>query len=283
MATWIAFLAGIVTALGADGQLFVLLCVGVDFYFAIAALRARGGRLVADRVLGADVVGYRAADGIDLVQRLGQEGDAAGLFAHDLQGSLGMAGVIFAFKNSDGVDGRAVFGLQAADSLLERLGTLVVIAVGYYEDDLLFQLGAILEVIRGGYYGVIERGASSGFDLFQARSQLVDARGEILIEVVFVVEINYADLVIGIGSAHQIERRGVYLFALFAHRSGVINDDTHGDRDVLVAKRRDGLLMSVFKDIEVAFVEVGYDVLLVVDDGGVQDYLFDLLFEYEDA
>ena len=41
--------------------------------------------------------------------------------------------------------------------------------------------------------------------------------------------------------------------------------------------------MSVFEDVEVAFVEVGYDVLLVVDDGGVQDYLFNLLFEYEDA
>jgi hypothetical protein len=41
--------------------------------------------------------------------------------------------------------------------------------------------------------------------------------------------------------------------------------------------------MSVFEDVEVAFVEVGYDVLLVVDDGGVQDDLFNLLFEYEDA
>ena len=41
--------------------------------------------------------------------------------------------------------------------------------------------------------------------------------------------------------------------------------------------------MSVFEDVEVAFVEVGYDVLLVVDDGGVQDDLFHLLLKYQDA
>ena len=41
--------------------------------------------------------------------------------------------------------------------------------------------------------------------------------------------------------------------------------------------------MSVFENVEVAFVEVGYDVLLVVDDGGVQDDLFNLLLKNEDA
>ena len=41
--------------------------------------------------------------------------------------------------------------------------------------------------------------------------------------------------------------------------------------------------MPILIDVEVAFVEAGDDVLLVVDDGGMQHDFFDLLVEHEDA
>lgn len=92
--------------------------MGIDLHFAVSAPGARTGGFVSNCVLGADVVGDRAADGVDLVEGLRQESDASCFFAHDLQGALGVADVVFTFQDADRIDGRTVFGLKAADGLL---------------------------------------------------------------------------------------------------------------------------------------------------------------------
>lgn len=137
-------------------------------------------------------------------------------------------------------------------------------------------------MVSRGHHRIVERCASPRFDFFQPLFQFVDARSEILVEVVLVVEINDADFIIGIGSSHQIQRGCVYLLTFFAHRSGVVHHDTHGNRDVVMVKRGDCLRMSVFKDVEVALVEIGDNVLLVVDYRGVKYHLFNLFLEDED-
>src|SRR5208282_3637958 len=82
---------------------------------------------------------------------------------------------------------------------------------------------------------------------------------------------------------HQIQSRCVHLLALLAHGTRVIDHDTHGDGDVFLAERGNGLEMPVLVDVEIALIESGDDALLVVDDSGVQHHFLDILAENEDA
>src|SRR5439155_26335286 len=53
-------------------------------------------------------------------------------------------------------------------------------------------------------------------------------------------------------------------------RSGIVDHDSQGDRDVLVPERSDGLRLAVLQNCEGALVEVGNHVLLVINHGGVE-------------
>ncbi len=121
-----------------------------------------------------------------------------------------------------------------------------------------------------GHNRVIQRGTSARIDLFQRLFQLQQIVGEVLIEIVFVVEIHHEDFVLGIARPHQVQRRLIHLVPLLPHRPRVVDHDAHRDRDVLVVKRDDVLLLPVLKHRERAPVQIGDDVLLVVLHSGVQ-------------
>ena len=76
--------------------------------------------------------------------------------------------------------------------------------------------------------------ADASLDFFQALFQLIDVGCEILIKVVLVVEVDDTHFIVRVGSSYQIQRRRVHLFTLLAHRSGIVDHDAHGDRNILV-------------------------------------------------
>src|SRR5882724_5140912 len=154
--------------------------------------------------------------------------------------------------------------------LLQRLAAGIVFAVGNHEQHFLLQLGAFLQMVGRGDQRVVKRRAAAGFNFLQAFLQFLDVTGVILVQVVLVIEIDDKNLVIFIAGANQIECSLVYTVALFAHRSGIIDDDSHGDRDVLVTDRSDGLGLAVLQNCVGALVEVRDNVLLVINHGGVE-------------
>src|SRR5437899_6640321 len=125
-------------------------------------------------------------------------------------------------------------------------------------------------MVGGGNQRVVKRGAAAGFNFLQAFLQFLDVTGVILIEVILIVKVNDENLVIFIAGANQIECGLVHTVAFFAHRSGIIDDDSQGDRDVLVPERSDGLRLAVLQNCEGALVEVRDHVLLVINHGGVE-------------
>src|SRR5437899_8226268 len=154
--------------------------------------------------------------------------------------------------------------------LLQRLAAGIVFAVGNHEQHFLLQLGAFLQMVGRGDQRVVKRRAAAGFNFLQAFLQFLDVTGVILVQVVLVIEIDDKNLVIFIAGANQIECSLVYTVALFAHRSGIVDHDSQGDRDVLVPERSDGLRLAVLQNCEGALVEVRDHVLLVINHGGVE-------------
>ena len=55
------------------------------------------------------------------------------------------------------------------------------------------------------------------------------------------------------------------------------------DRDIYVMERDDVLWLPIFVNRECALIEIGNDVLMVVNDGGMQHDLVHVFFEDEDA
>src|SRR5213080_508955 len=154
--------------------------------------------------------------------------------------------------------------------LLQRLAAGIVFAVGDHQQHFLLQLGAFLQMVGRGDQRVVKRRAAAGFNFLQAFLQFLDVTGVILVQVVLVIEIDDKNLVIFIAGANQIECSLVYTVALFAHRSGIVDHDSQGDRDVLVPERSDGLRLAVLQNCEGALVEVRDHVLLVINHGGVE-------------
>src|SRR5882724_12391577 len=154
--------------------------------------------------------------------------------------------------------------------LLQRLAAGIVFAVGNHEQHFLLQLGAFLQMVGRGDQRVVKRRAAAGFNFLQAFLQFLDVTGVILVQVVLVIEIDDKNLVIFIAGANQLECGLVHTVARFAHRSGIIDDDSQGDRDVLVPERSDGLGLAVLQNCEGALVEVRDHVLLVINHGGVE-------------
>ena len=111
----------------------------------------------------------------------------------------------------------------------------------------------------------------------------IDIGGEILIEIVLVVEVDDKDLIVGIARADEVEGGRIDFFALLAHRAGIVDDDAHCDRYILVAKGSNGLRAAVLENGKCGLFEVGHHTLLVIDHGGMQHHFFDLLPENEDA
>ena len=116
----------------ADNQAAVAGLVG--FYFQrqeiAAGVRVRG--VEGDRVLTANVVGYRAGDGIDFFQVLGEVGNAAGGDSEVIQCIVSFAGEALG-GYADGVDGEAAIRLKFSDRFLQSFAAHIVLAVSDYE------------------------------------------------------------------------------------------------------------------------------------------------------
>src|SRR5207248_5857816 len=104
--------ASVVSTLGAYHQLTVPFGFCIYAHLAESACAFRSARLVTDGVLVADIVGDGAADRIHLIQRLGEESDAAGALAQDLEGFFGAPGMLLVSQNANGVNGWTVLLLQ---------------------------------------------------------------------------------------------------------------------------------------------------------------------------
>jgi len=68
----------------------------------------------------------------------------------------------------------------------------------------------------------------------QSLLQQVDVGCEVLIEIRILAEIDYEDFIVGIAGANQIEHCLIHFVALLAHRTGIINHNTHCHRHVIL-------------------------------------------------
>ncbi len=189
---------GIVSALGAHHHLAVSLGLGLDANLAKAAVPPGIGRLVADGVLIPDVARNRPADFVHFIQRLGEECDPARALCNDLQRTLGALGMFFVPQNSDGIHRRAVLFLQLLHGLLQSLVAGVILAVGHHEQNFFLEARIPLQMLGRGDDGIVEGSASAGVNFFQRFLQLEQVVGEILVEIIFVVEVHDEDFVLGI-------------------------------------------------------------------------------------
>src|SRR5271157_2095042 len=201
--------SGVITAFRADGEFAVAGRTGVHFHLPIAALVFRRRRFVSNGVLVANIVGHAAADGVNFVQRLGKESDPAGALRHELQRAFGAFRMLFLLQDANGVNGWSILCLQTPYRLRESFLALIVLSVRNYENDFLFELRFLFQMVSGGYDRIIERRAAARLDMVQPLFQFIDVGSEILVKVVLVVEVDDEYLIIWIRRAHQIQGRCV--------------------------------------------------------------------------
>src|SRR5208337_1264625 len=188
----------VISAFRADGEFAVAMGTGIHLHLTVATLVLRRRRFVSNGVLGANIVSHGTADGINFVQRLREESEAAGSLRHDLQSASGVLRVLFLLQYADGVDGGSAVDLQTPHCLLQSLGALVVLSVRHHKNNFLFELGVLFQVVGGSDDRIVERRAASRLDLLQPLFQLIDVGGEILVEVVLVVEVDDEHFVVGV-------------------------------------------------------------------------------------
>ncbi len=87
-------------------------------------------------------------------------------------------------------------------------------------------------------------------------AQLADVGGEVLVDEGLVGEVDDEGFVITIRRLDQIECGGVHCRTLVAHGAGIVDEDAHRHRNVLVLEGSDGLRHAVFEDFEVVLGEV---------------------------
>ena len=205
--------------------------------------------MVAQRVLIANIARHFGGDLIYLFNRLGKEGDAAGLRGEHLQRPVRVAhlgvGHLVAEQQSDGVDDRPGELLNAADGLFQVQGRGVVFAVGNQDQHLLGPLGVGHQLIRGCHHGVVERGAASGLDVTQPVAQLVHVGGKLLVDEGLVGKVHYKGLVLRVRGMDQIQRALVHRRALARHGPGVVHHHRNRNRKIGVLETDEGLLDAV--------------------------------------
>ena len=131
-------------------------------------------------------------------------------------------------------------------------------------------LRALLHFVGRGDDGVIESGAAGEAEVREAVLQAAEIGGEVPIEVSPIGEVDQEGLVAGVGGFDEVEGGGGDGGALGAHGSRVIDEQSDGDRTVLMLNGDDGLRDGVFGDLEVALVEAVDELAFAVEDGPVQ-------------
>jgi hypothetical protein len=90
-----------------------------------------------------------------------------------------------------------------------------------------------------------------------------------VVDVRVVVEIDDEDFVVGIGVLHQRQGRGFHAGALGPHAAAVVDNQSHGHRDILPLEEQDVLLDVVLRHREGVLFEVGDQLACFVHDRGV--------------
>src|ERR1019366_8954517 len=182
--------SSVIPAFRSDGEFTVAPRTSIHFHLTIATLVFRRRRLISNGVLAANIASHFTADGVHFVQRLGKESEAAGSLRHDLQGAFGLLGVLFLLQNANGVNRWSSVALQTPHGLLESFGALVVLSIRNYENDFLFELRALFQVVGGVCNCIIKRRAATRLDFFESFLQLLDVGSEILVKPELVVEVD---------------------------------------------------------------------------------------------
>src|SRR5262249_46550116 len=147
---------------------------------AIGAVGAEVGRIVAENVLVADVVGDLVADVVNILHVFREIGEAAGGVGDFLEGFFGFGfgfALLFA-QQADGVDDRVGL-LNLFDGFFERVAAGVVFAVGDDQKDVLIFV-RLFEVIERTDDGVVQGGRAAGVDALQRFFEFGNAGREIL-------------------------------------------------------------------------------------------------------
>ena len=126
------------------------------------------------------------------------------------------------------------------------------------------------EVVSGGDDRVIQCRATAGFHMLESTLQLFDIRSKFLVQVVFIVEIDYEDLVVRIAGLHQVQGGFVDSVPFLAHRAGIVDDDADGDGKIFQMEVRYLLWLVVLENGEIRLVEIVHQVVTVIDNCRVQ-------------
>src|ERR1035438_342810 len=193
---------GEIAGAGANVEFAHAFGFGGHHHTAEARLGGGLGGVVAEGVLVANVSGDFSRNLVNLFDRLGEERYAAGFSGEHFEGAMRVADFLPAHlitkKEADGVDDWPGELLDAPDGLLKVEGRGIVFAVGDEDEDLFWALGIGDELVRGGYDGVVERGAAAGFDMAEAVAKLVDVGGKLLVNECLVREVHDKGFVLGI-------------------------------------------------------------------------------------
>jgi hypothetical protein len=90
-----------------------------------------------------------------------------------------------------------------------------------------------------------------------------------VVDIGVVVEIHDENFVVGIGVFHQRQGRGLHAAAFGPHAAAIVDNQPHGDRDILALEQQDVLLDVVLRYAESVLLEVGDQVSGFVDHRGV--------------
>jgi hypothetical protein len=131
-------------------------------------------------------------------------------------------------------------------------------------------------MVGGGDDGVVECGTAFGVDMRQALFEQADVGGKVLIEKGFVGKIHDERLVLWVRGTHKVDGGAVDGSALFLHGGGVVHQDGERYGHILLVKRRNRLRNAVFFDAEILLLQRSDQMLMAIDNSGVEDNLGDI-------
>src|SRR5579883_3472476 len=111
--------------------------------------------------------------------------------------------------------------------------------------------------------------------------EFIEGGSEILVDKCLVRKIDDESFIFRIGSTDQVQGGRVHGSALVPHGTGIINDDAHRNRNVLVLKRRDGLGNTIFKDMKIVLGQIIHQPPVVVEHCGIQYHFIHIAAEGE--
>jgi len=247
----------------------------------VDARRVRIGGAIADYVLTADVSRNPTSNRLHLIETGGKKRRASGLLGERAQ-RLPKSGVgAPRLIECNGVEDGAVLRLQLVESLLKRSLARVVLSVGYNQKNLLLQRGSFVQVIDGSNESIVKGSTTSRLHALEGCSQLAYVLGIVLVEKGIFAEVDDEHAVFLLACLHQSQGCVVNFCALRQHGARVINQNAQGDGNTFLAEGGDLLQLAIFVHGKIVARQCGDQMILIIDDGGMQDDLFDFFLKDE--